>query len=445
MTGSEAGDAIGARVLRKAGWRIIPLLGLAYMTAFMDRSNISFAAKTMNADLGFSETIYGIGGGIFFLSYALFEIPSNVILARVGARKWIARIMITWGLVAAGMLFVKTPMQFYAMRFLLGICEAGFFPGVILYLSQWFPKEARGRAISRFYISGPLTRVVLGTASVWLLSLDGVAGMKGWQWLFLVQGLPSVLVGLLVLALLPGDFRSVSWLDAREKAWLAGELEGQGTGQGVGQAAGQAAGQGGGHQHHLLAALRHPMVLLLGAIGLLTTATYYTFTLSEPRILASAIGLALPQVGYLVSFAGLLGAAAMLFTGWLSDRSGNRVRFLFVSTALVTLAYVGFAANLGPVPSLIAYLLYVSAWGSVTLSVWMVCTDMLPPRDMPVGTAMINTMSQVGAFLCPIAWGMAKDATGSFHAGFVGLVGLEILALVLILVLARNLARRRPA
>lgn len=420
--------AIGARVLGKAGWRIIPLLGLAYMTAFMDRSNISFAARTMNADLGFSETVYGIGGGIFFLSYALFEIPSNVILARVGARKWIARIMITWGLVAAGMLFVRTPWQFYAMRFLLGICEAGFFPGVILYLSQWFPREARGRAISRFYISGPLTRVVLGTASVWLLGLDGQAGLKGWQWLFLVQGLPSVLVGLLVLVLLPGDFRTVRWLDADEKRWLADELA---------RDAAPAGAQAGGH--HLLSALRQPLVLLLGVIGLLTTATYYTFTLNEPRILAGAIGLSLAQVGYLVSAAGLLGAGSMLFTGWLSDRSGERVRFLFASTLLVTLAYALFAAELGPVPALIGYLLYVSAWGSVTLSVWMVCTDMVAARHMAVGTAAINTMSQIGAFLCPIAWGLARDATGTFRAGFIGLTALEILALVLVGVLARRL------
>jgi len=258
----------GADVMRRAGWRIIPLLGLAYMIAFMDRSNISFAAKTMNADLGFSATVYGIGGGVFFLSYALFEVPSNILLERVGARRWIARIMISWGVIAAAMMFVHTAWQFYVLRFLLGLAEAGFFPGVIFYLSLWFPRAARGRAISRFYISGPLTRVVMGVVSVWLLGISGAGGLKGWQWLFLVEGLPAVLVGLLVLWLLPEEPARVAWLSADEKAWLAGQL------------AADSAQGGGGHDRRVLRALRLPAVMLLGAVGFLTTCAYYTFTLS---------------------------------------------------------------------------------------------------------------------------------------------------------------------
>ena len=220
----------GAGVLARTGWRIIPLLGLAYLVAFMDRSNISFAAKTMNADLGFSATIYGIGGGVFFLSYALFEIPSNILLERIGARRWIARIMISWGVIAAGMMWVHTPWQFYTLRFLLGLAEAGFFPGVIFYLSLWFPRAARGRAISRFYISGPLARVVMGLLSPALLAMNGMAGLKGWQWLFVVEGLPAVLVGLLVLWLLPERPETADWLNPAEKAWLSGRLAQEGAG-----------------------------------------------------------------------------------------------------------------------------------------------------------------------------------------------------------------------
>ena len=407
----------GAGVLARTGWRIIPLLGLAYLVAFMDRSNISFAAKTMNADLGFSATIYGIGGGVFFLSYALFEIPSNILLERIGARRWIARIMISWGVIAAGMMWVHTPWQFYTLRFLLGLAEAGFFPGVIFYLSLWFPRAARGRAISRFYISGPLARVVMGLLSPALLAMNGMAGLKGWQWLFVVEGLPAVLVGLLVLWLLPERPETADWLNPAEKAWLSGRL----------------AQEGAGVRHgNPLTALRLPAVLLLGMVGLLTTCAYYTFTLSEPQILAQATGWSGVSVGFLISLGGVAGAGGMLLTGWLSDRSGTRMPFMAGSTAMVLCAYGLFAVDGGRTTGLIAYACYVACWGSVTLSVWMLCTDLVGPGDMAVATAMVNTMSQAGAFVGPILWGIARDASGSFHLGLVGLVVAQVLALLFV-------------
>ncbi|EGD57518.1 d-galactonate transporter [Novosphingobium nitrogenifigens DSM 19370] len=423
----------GGAVLARAGWRIIPLLGLAYLVAFMDRSNISFAARTMNADLGFSATVYGIGGGVFFLSYALFEVPSNILLERVGARLWIARIMITWGVIAAAMMFVRNATTFYVLRFLLGLAEAGFFPGVIFYLSLWFPRAARGRAISRFYISGPLTRVVMGVVSVWLLALDGVAGLKGWQWLFCVEGLPAVLVGLLVLWLLPDGPDRVDWLNEEEKAWLAGEL------------ARDAAEAGPRGHHHPLVALRRPAVLLLGMVGFLTGGAYFTFTLSEPQILALTTGWSTPSVGYLVSAGGLAGAAGMLLTGWASDRVGTRMPFLAISALIVLAGYMSFALFSGKTAGLIGYGCYVLAWGSVTLSMWMLCTDLVVPGEMAVATAMVNTMAQTGAFVGPILWGMARDATGSFRAGFWGLVAAQVAALVFVAVLARRHGAGRRA
>ena len=419
---SRGEQIAGTGVLARASWRIIPLLGLAYMIAFMDRSNISFAAKTMNADLGFSATIYGIGGGVFFLSYAVFEIPSNILLERVGARRWIARIMISWGLIAAAMMWVRTPWQFYTLRFLLGMAEAGFFPGVIFYLSLWFPRAARGRAISRFYISGPLARVVMGLLSPALLAMNGVGGLKGWQWLFVVEGLPAVAVGGLVLWLLPERPETVAWLSPAEKAWLAGQLADENDAM---------------RHRNLLAALRLPAVMLLGMVGLLTTCAYYTFTLSEPQILAQATGWSGVSVGYLVSLGGLVGACGMLFTGWLSDKSGTRLPFMVGSASIVLLAYVLFALGGGRTTGLLAYACYVACWGSVTLSVWMSCTDLVPPRDMAVATAMVNTMSQIGAFVGPILWGVAKDHTGSFHTGFVGLVVAQVLALVFVAAIGR--------
>lgn len=429
MTESEGNGAVdggavdGTAVLARVAWRIIPLLAISYMVAFMDRSNISFAARTMNADLGFSATVYGIGGGMFFLSYALFEIPSNILLERVGARRWIARIMITWGVLAAGMMFVHDKWSFYGLRFLLGMAEAGFFPGVIFYLSLWFPRAVRGRALSRFYVSGPLTRVVLGIVSVWLLALDGVGGLRGWQWLYVGEGLPAVAVGVLVLWFLPDGPQSVAWLSPAEKGWLAAQLD-------------RERGDQPGHHGHRLAALRHPMVLQLGLIGFLTTAAYYTFTLSEPQVLGQALGLGPAATGYLISAFGLLAGGAMVASGWLSDRAGRRLPFLVGSIVLVLASYILFAMAL-PGTALLAYALFVMGWGTVTLSVWMLCTDLVPPAQMAVGTAMINTLSQTGAFIGPILWGMARDATGSFRLGFGGLAVVEALALACALILVR--------
>ena len=212
-----ADQEIGRSAMNKAMWRIIPLILTAYLFAYVDRVNVGFAASTMNADLGFSATVYGLGAGLFFLGYALFEIPSNLMLVRFGARKWIARIMITWGLLSAAMMFVQTAEQFYILRFLLGVAEAGFYPGVIYYFSGWFPPCHRSRTVSRFYIAGPLGSVLMGAMSGWLLSLDGTAGLHGWQWLFLVQGLPTVLVGLAELRYLPDSPATAPWLSAPEK------------------------------------------------------------------------------------------------------------------------------------------------------------------------------------------------------------------------------------
>ena len=219
-----AEQAIGKSAMNKAFRRILPLILIAYLFAYMDRVNVSFAAASMNEDLAFSATVYGLGGGLFFLGYALFEIPSNLMLVRYGARKWIARIMVSWGLLSAAMMFVQTPMQFYVLRFMLGVAEAGFYPGVIFYFAGWFPPCHRSRAVSRFFVAVPLASVVMGGMSGWLLDLDGNAGLHGWQWLFLVQGLPTVLFGLVVLRYLPDAPATAAWLTPWEKDWIHSAL-----------------------------------------------------------------------------------------------------------------------------------------------------------------------------------------------------------------------------
>ena len=257
MAPHRSTDPIGTSAMNKAMRRILPLILMAYVMAYMDRVNVSFAAIQMNVDLNFSATAYGLGGGLFFLGYALFEIPSGAMAVRFGPRQWLARIMVTWGLLAAGMMFIHTPLQFYLMRFVLGVAEAGFFPGLIYYFGGWFPTAFRGRALSRIYIAPALASVVMGSISGSLLNLDGVNRWQGWQWLFLAQGLPTVFMGLVLFRFLPDSPAAVTWLTGPEKAWIRGEL------------ARDAVLIGHPERHDILATLAHPMVLLMGLTGFL--------------------------------------------------------------------------------------------------------------------------------------------------------------------------------
>jgi ACS family tartrate transporter-like MFS transporter len=414
------------------GWRILPLLGVAYLFAYMDRVNVGFAALQMNADLGFSATVYGLGGGMFFLAYALFEVPSNMICSRVGARRWIARIMITWGVLSAGTMLVQTAWQFYLVRFLLGAAEAGFFPGIVFYLAHWFPKAVRGRALSAIYMLGALAGVVIGVLSPLLLSFDGQHGLAGWQWLFLVEGLPAALIGVLVLLYLPEAPERVRWLDDAQKAWIARAL------------ANDAEAHGPPDAHGVLAALRHPQVWRLGLFGFLTIGTAITFTLSAPQMLQAAGGLDTLHVGRLTSLAGLLGAAGILLAAVLSDRRGERFSSMLSSIAVVGLCYalMAGAAQGHAMLFVAAFLTWSFATWAVSFSNVMCWPDLLPKHLLAVGCAAINTISQIGAFLMPFAWGAVQDATGGYQ---VGLTGLAICAgLAIVVALAARAEAKQP-
>ena len=208
------------RVIAKLSWRILPLIFLSYLVAVMDRANISYASVQMNASLGFSAAVYGFGAGVFFVGYSLFEIPSNLMMVRFGARRWIARIMLTWGLISGLMAFVQTPAQFYIMRFLLGVAEAGFYPGVLLYLSQWFPSTWLCRAVSRFYIANPISFMMMGSIAGLLMSFDGTLGVAGWQWMLMVEAIPALVIAAMLLLFLPEWIETTAWLSAAEKDWL---------------------------------------------------------------------------------------------------------------------------------------------------------------------------------------------------------------------------------
>lgn len=421
-------SATGRSALSKASWRLLPLIGLGYGIAYMDRANISFAALQMNKDLGFSATIYGAGGGLFFLSYALLEVPSNLMLVRFGARRWIARIMLTWGLIAAGMMFVRTPMHFYVMRFLLGAAEAGFFPGVIFYLMQWFPAAERGRAISRFYVALPLSSVVMGVLAGALLGLRGHFGLAGWQWLFLIEGLPAVLLSIGILFLLPDGPADARWLTGEERAWIAGALAadrdkvGESGDPGIGRT------------------LLDPRVWMLGLANICILGAAYSFVLSAPTILTGTTHLSATRTGFLIAAVALVGAVGMMLAGWHSDR--RRERHLHVVAYLVVLAaaYLAMSLSTSPWAVVAAYAAAAISGFALQTVFWLIPSDVLHGRSAAVGVAAIGSIGMAGAISGPYLWGVARDRTGSYHAGILALVGAYLAAAALVLVV-RRLAR----
>jgi len=427
MTEPET-DSLPHRTIAAMSWRILPLIGLGYLFSLMDRLNISMAALQMNMELKFSATVYGAGAGAFYLAYALFEVPSNMLMTKVGARKWLARIMFTWGILAASMMLVRTPFQFYLVRFLLGMAEAGFFPGVVYYLSHWFPRVQRGRAISRFYFFGPLSSTIMGFASPPLLGLHGAVGLSGWQWLFLVEGLPATFIGIAIFLMLPDSPKTAKWLTPPQSGWIERALEADRKRMRTTE------------KESLAAALAHPATLRLGAMGFLAIGSMVTYALSAPLMLKEA-GYTSGQIGDLVAIGGVLGAVGMLVTGWISDRQGERFTSMWIWTTLMGLSFAITAAASSPKILAAAYLLYGLSWGSVTLSQVSAWADLLQGRVLALGCAAINSLSQIGAFVLPLAWGKAADATGGYHAGLIGLTVATAIALLLTMELAANTRR----
>src|SRR4051812_10060567 len=302
---------IQTRVLRKITWRIVPFIMLLYFVAFIDRVNIGFASLTMNKDIGLSPTFYGFGAGIFFWGYFLFEVPSNIILHKVGARIWIARVMITWGIVSAAMAFVQGPTSFYALRFLLGVAEAGFFPGIILYLSYWFPARQRAAVTALFMAAAPLSTVLGSPVSGALLEMDGMLGFKGWQWLFVLEALPAVLLGFVVLAFLTDRPEKAKWLADDERRWLVETMNVETTSKAATA------------KHSIWRGLADPRVLALALIYFGTSAGLYTLGVWAPQIIKQ-FGLSSLQVGFLNALPASAAVVAMVLWARHSDRTGER-------------------------------------------------------------------------------------------------------------------------
>ncbi|MDR3739561.1 MAG: MFS transporter [Terracidiphilus sp.] len=423
-------SSLGAATQRKAAWRLLPLISIGYGLAYIDRINISFASLRMNADLHFSATVYGLGAGLFFIGYAFCEVPSNLLLLRFGPRRWLARIMFTWGLLAASMMFVRTPLEFYAARFLLGMAEAGFFPGVIYYLTLWFPASMRARAVSRFYVALPLGSTVMGSLAGWLLGLNGKLGLAGWQWLFLLEGLPATLYSLVILRYLPDSPAEAKWLAPEEKEWLARQL------------AADSANAHLGHEAGVLRALLSPKVWMIGSFFFCVLTCNYALGFSLPVILKIATGWSIGQVGWLVAAFGLLGAASMLLGGASSDRTGDRVRHCVVPCCAMALCY--FIAGTGRPGWLVVVSLLVAfiAYNALQAPALAVPTQFMAGRAAAAGIAAMNTITMFSGFVGPYWMGRTKDATGDYWLGLRGLAIPSLAAAVVMAVLTRSLARR---
>jgi ACS family tartrate transporter-like MFS transporter len=411
MNGAKPALDVGARTLKKVGRRLIPFMGLLYFAAFIDRVNVGFAAAQMNRDLGFSPYVYGLGAGIFFIGYSLFEIPSNLILHRIGGRRWLARIMITWALVAGAMAAVKGATGFYALRFLLGVAEAGFFPGVIYYLTYWVPAGARARLIGAFMTAVPISTALGGPLSSAILRLDGVLGLAGWQWLFLTETIPSLVLGFVTLVYLPDKPAEAPWLTVEERQWLAAKLAAENSAHATER------------RETVFKALTNSRVLALSLCYFGVEIALYGIILWVPQIFAQA-GIAPANVGYAVAIPYGVAAVAMVWWSRRSDRLKERVWHIAVASLV---AFAGLTASACLVDSPYLSLLAISLGAAGTLAItpvfWTLPAAIMNGAAAAGAIALINALGNVGGFAGPFVIGWIKNATGSFTWGLVAVAG----------------------
>ena len=414
----------------KVSWRLLPLIVLCYLMAYIDRTNVSFAALTMNQDLGLTPYWFGLGAGIFFLGYALFEVPSNMVLHRAGARIWIARIMITWGIISGLMAAATGPISFIVLRFLLGVAEAGFFPGIIFYLTYWFPAAYRGRAISILYIAVPVSNAIASILSGLILEMDGTLGLKGWQWVFILEAIPAVLLAFVVLWRMTERPAHATWLEPDEREWLEAELE---TERNRVESGGRLT---------MLQALVDPRVLALSAIYFTGVTASYGVVFFLPQIIKS-LGLTNIMTGFVTAIPYTIGVIGLLVWGYSSDRRKERRWHLIISTAL---AGVGLVA---------AGVFYNSFWAVAAMCVatvgiygsrpsfWPMPSLFLSGAAAAVGMALINSIGNLGGYVGPFIVGWIKDSTKSFEMALYFLAACALLSAVIALLAPRSTDTRR--
>jgi len=418
-------SAIETSTIQAISWRGVPFLILAYFFSYLDRVNLGFAALTMNEELKFSPVVFSIGAGIFFFGYFLFEVPSNIILHKVGASRWIARIMVTWGIISALMAMVSGSTSFYILRFLLGVAEAGFFPGIILYLTYWYPAQYRARILAGFAIAVPVSTVIGAPISGFLLGLDGVAGLKGWQWLFILEGIPSILLGIVSWFYLTDRPSAATWLSAEQKQWLAGRL------------ASEEAAKGGAEHMTIGEALTSPRVLVLSLVYFGFVGALYGMQFWLPQIV-KAFGLTNVQTGFVTAIPYLFGAIAMVLWGAHSDRTRERVWHVALPLFLTAVALA--ASSYLTDPTLTMIVLTIAAIGVFcTFALfWTLPTAFLSGTAAAGAIALINSIGNLAGFGGPYLIGFVKESTGSTSWGLFVLAVLPLVAGVLVLLLKHD-------
>ncbi len=410
-------------------WRLIPFLVLLYVIAYLDRVNVGFAALDMNRDLGFDAFVYGLGSGIFFFSYAVLEVPSNLMLARLGARLWIARIMLTWGLLSAAMIFVDSPTSFYAIRFLLGAAEAGFFPGVIFYLTQWFPARDRAQALALFMTATAMTFVIGAPVSSALLQLDGALGLRGWQWLFLLEGLPAVVLTPIVLRYLVDRPSEATWLTAAEKSWLTQSID--------------ADRRDAPHAHVTLrGAFTSGRLWTLSLLYVCIVTAFSGVSFWMPQILQSTSGLGAATIVLLSAIPYVAAAIGLVWVGRRSDRLRER-RWHVAVPCLIGAS--GFIATVAAPSTLAVSLVTLSIaafgiWGALG-PFWAMPPAFLQGRAAAGGIALVNSVGAIGGFAGPFLIGWVRNTTGGFDAGLLTFAALLVCGAA-IAVLMQNLPTR---
>ena len=416
---------IEKRTLRRISWRIVPFIMLLYFIAYIDRVNLGFAALTMKADLGLSASVFGFAAGIFFWGYFLFEVPSNIVLHKLGARLWIARVMVTWGLISGAMAFVEGPTSFYVMRFLLGAAEAGFFPGIILYLSYWFPARRRAGVTALFMAAAPISTAIGSPISAALLDMHGVMGLAGWQWIFIIEAIPALILGVIVFFYMTDKPEQAKWLPDDERAWLVDVMQRE------------AAGISKGAGHGVLSGLTNPRVLALALVYFGTSAGLYTLGIWAPQMIKQ-LGVSSMTVGVLNAIPPIVSVVAMVLWSRHSDRTNERTWHVVLACSAAAIGlWVAAASN--SMVGLIAALTMVNIGISCAKPpLWSMPTLFLSGSAAATGIATINSIGNLGGFAGPAMIGWIKDQTGSFAGGLHFVAGLLVLSAVLTLILART-------
>lgn len=428
-TSDSSQQAIEEALYRKVAWRLIPLLLACYVVAYLDRVNVGFAKLQMIDQLGFSDTIYGLGAGMFFIGYFLFEVPSNIILHKMGARVWIGRIMISWGLISAAMMFVTTPTMFYVMRFLLGVAEAGFFPGIILYLTYWYPADRRARITAMFMTGIAIAGVIGGPVSGIIMKYtNGIYGWQGWQWMFLLEGLPSVALGLVVIMMLDDRISEAQWLTEEERALLAHNI---------------AKDEAHKEDESFLRIISSGKVWLCAAIYFSYVMGVYGVSFFLPTIIKSMGHTDVLEIGLISSIPYSVSVVVMLLVARSADRTGERRWHVAIPGMLgaVGLALSVILAKDGTL-AIAALTLGLSGIMTTLPLFWSLPTAFLAGTGAAAGIALINSLGNLAGFVSPYAVGWLKDATGSTDAGVYLLAAAMVVGVLLTLAVPKQLVNR---